>query len=207
MIQNLNTSKNLLAPVDIGTAAYWWDYGQLKLYLKNAFQLIEDSSEAHLMREFLQVKCGQLSANDDQISAASAVHLGVTSKTAHSVLANIYVQHLEADRAIAVNCTAKRLILGKHALAYNILEPNELILADGEVCTDVFMPDGTKIRQRSRIDIDGGKQWKIQLDSNSFSFEQIYKTNLSTDVLQVAQTSSKAHTDLAASFDLTIHAD
>ena len=192
MLEKLPKENHILGPVDVGANAYWWDYGQLKLYLKNAFRLIlKDDVEADAMREFMSVKLQNNSALTD-------VTMGVKSTIkGNCVMANVKVEHLEAHNSIAVNCTAKKLVLGKNSLAYNVLEENELILEDGEVVTDIFMPDGSKIRQRSHIDVDGGTAWKLKLDNNIYSFETIYKTNLTTDVQQTAKDAQKQHLALA----------
>mmetsp|Transcript_37506 Transcript_37506/g.120314 ORF Transcript_37506/g.120314 Transcript_37506/m.120314 type:complete len:510 (+) Transcript_37506:1454-2983(+) len=191
-----NGYAHFLGPVDVGANAYWWDYGQLKLYLKNAFRLIAPGVEADAMREFMGVKCVDGSAR-------SNANLGADSKVTASVLANVNVESLHAHEAVVVNTTAKKLVCGKGAVAYNVLEENgELVLADGEVLTDVFMPDGSKVRQRSRIDIDGGKAWKTTIEGNPFSFEQVYKTNLTTDVVQTSKLANDKHKALAATLNL-----
>ena len=199
-LTTVNGLTTFLGPVDVGSNAYWWDYGQLKLYLKNAQRLIEQNSvQADAMRSFMHVKLGE---GVDSASAATNVNVGPASSISASVLANVNVGTLEATEAVVVNCTAKKLVCGKNSIAYNVVEPGELVLNDGDVVTDVFMPDGSKIRQRSRIDIDGGKAWKIKQDSNPFSFEQVYKTNLTTDVVAISKTSAQAHSDLAKSLGL-----
>ena len=38
--------KHVLGPVDVGGDAYWWDYGQLKLYLTNNVLAMNESEEA-----------------------------------------------------------------------------------------------------------------------------------------------------------------
>ena len=67
-----------------------------------------------------------------------------------------------------------------------------------EVVTDFFMEDGTKHRQRSTTAVDGGKAWKEAVEGNKFSFEQVYKMNLATDVSKTADLAAAAHADLAA---------
>ena len=43
----------ILACVDVGTNAYWWDYGRLGLYFENNLLLAEDTPPAHALRTFL----------------------------------------------------------------------------------------------------------------------------------------------------------
>jgi len=190
-----NGLLHFLGPVDVGANAYWWDYGQLKLYVKNAFRLIEPGPESDAMRQFMSVTLNEEGSALSNVSTKS-------QSVSKSVLANVKVADLTTDSSVVVNCTAKKLTCGKNSVAYNVLEDGELTLADGEVVTDVFMPDGTKIRQRSRIDLDGGKTWKIQVEENAFSFEDVYKQNQKTDVLQTSATAAQAHADLANTLGL-----
>lgn len=203
--------KHLLGPVDVGGNAYWWDYGQLKLYLKNAFRLTEEDVEADAMREFLGVERGALvgrvpTFEADASTVATACRLGGAGFAKSSVLANVTCGHLEADSAVVVNCTARKIVAGKKAVAYNVVDdsPEGLVLADGDVVTDVTQPDGTTVRQRSRVDVDGGKAWKIQVLDNKFTFEAVYKQNLATDIISTSAIAAKAHAQLAADLDLSI---
>ncbi|KAH8078464.1 hypothetical protein JL720_9656 [Aureococcus anophagefferens] len=170
----------VLGPVDVGGDAYWWDYGQLKLYLRNALRLVEDGVEAGAMREFLNAPrpCvapdGSALVVDDK-SCLSDVR--VAAGTCHkSVAAAVTAGTVELDGAVLVNVTASA----------------------GEVVTDVFMEDGTKHRQRSTTAVDGGKAWKEAVEGDKFSFEQVYKMNLATDVSKTADLAAAAHADLAA---------
>lgn len=202
--------KHLLGPVDVGGNAYWWDYGQLKLYLKNAFRLTEDGIEADAMREFLHVHRGTLvsKSNDldtDSITVATACKLGQTGRAIKCVLANVSCGHIDAEEAVIVNCTARKIKAGKNAVAYNVVDDSDcLVLEDGEVVTDVTQPDGTSIRQRSRVDIDGGKAWKIQVLDNKFTFEEVYKQNLTTDIIATSQLATRAHAQLAAGLEMHV---
>ncbi|KAJ8599959.1 hypothetical protein CTAYLR_002845 [Chrysophaeum taylorii] len=194
--------KHLLGPVDVGASAYWWDYGQLKLYLKNALRLVEDGVEADAMREFLGVARGALASSpavkSDPETVATACDVGAGSTTS-SVLANVTCAHIAVDEAVVVNCTARKIKAGKKSIAYNVVDDSDCLeLEDGEVVTDVFQPDGTIVRQRSRIDVDGGKAWKLPVLDNKFSFEAVYKQNLATDIIATSALASKAHADLAA---------
>ena len=75
-----DVEKSVLGAVDVGQHAYWWDYGQLKLYLKNTLLLNKDSAEAAQMRRFLgvcnfatssNVLCSDSTAKVDQASCLS----------------------------------------------------------------------------------------------------------------------------------------
>jgi hypothetical protein len=62
-------SLSLFGAVDIGAAAYWWDYGQLPLYLKNCLLMSEQSSEeAALLRRFAGVLQAAVAADGSIVS-------------------------------------------------------------------------------------------------------------------------------------------
>ena len=195
--------KHLLGPVDVGGDAYWWDYGQLKLYLRNARRLTEDGVEADAMRAFLG--CAERTAADvaapfavDGATAAADVAVA-DGRATRSVLARVTCGTLVADRAVLVDVTARKVVAHRDSIAYNVVDDTDdgLVLDAGDVVTDVFLEDGTKIRQRSNVAVDGGAAWKTALDTNRFSFEQIYKMNLATNVIAASAVGADAHADLA----------
>ena len=193
---------HLLGPVDVGGDAYWWDYGQLKLYLRNACRLVEDGKEADSMREFLGVTrgdkgaCGE-SFGIDAYSTASSCRI-VAGVSKRSVLANVAAKEIDAEGAVLVNVTAKKITAGEGSIAYNVVDDSdELVLKPGEVITDVFGENGSKLRQRSTLDNDGGKKWKEIICGNKKTFEGVYKDNLSTNVIKASEKGEAAHAALA----------
>ncbi|KAH8043442.1 hypothetical protein JL722_15201 [Aureococcus anophagefferens] len=121
----------------------------------------------------------------------------VAAGTCHkSVAAAVTAGTVELDGAVLVNVTAS-VVAAPGAIAYNVVEDGPRARG-GEVVTDVFMEDGTKHRQRSTTAVDGGKAWKEAVEGNKFSFEQVYKMNLATDVSKTADLAAAAHADLAA---------
>ena len=42
--------------VDVGQAAYWWDYGRLELYMDNNLLLTEQSASAAALRACLELE-------------------------------------------------------------------------------------------------------------------------------------------------------
>jgi hypothetical protein len=188
---------HLLGPVDVGGDAYWWDYGQLKLYLRNAVRLVEDGKEADAMREFLSVKrgdkglCGEAFGIDAYSTASSCRIAEGAAK--RSVLASVDAIRVEAEGAVLVNVTASSIRAGEGAIAYNVVEAGELVLKPGEVCSDVFAEDGSKLRQRSTLETDGGTKWKVRQSGNTKTFEEVYKANLSTNVIEASRAGAAAH--------------
>mmetsp|Transcript_19709 Transcript_19709/g.60737 ORF Transcript_19709/g.60737 Transcript_19709/m.60737 type:complete len:536 (-) Transcript_19709:127-1734(-) len=190
---------HVLGPVDVGDDAYWWDYGQLKLYLRNALRLAEDGAEAGAMREFLGVArggaSGAFSVDGKSTTSSCLVQRGTATR---SVLANVTAREVEATGCVLVNVTAKKVVAGEGAIAYNVVDGSDagLVLKAGEVVTDVFMEDGSKHRQRSTLELDGGKTWKQVVAGNKYSFEGMYKLNQSTNVINASKVGEKAHGDL-----------
>ena len=132
----------------------------------------------------------------DETSCLSDVK-ATTGNIHASVAACVKAKALELDGAVLVNVTAAKITAKKNSICYNVVEAGELFLDEGEVVTDIFMEDGTKYRQRSKLDLDGGKKWKEAVAGNKFSFEQVYKMNLATDVSHAATVAAKAHEALA----------
>ena len=110
---------HVLGPVDVGDDAYWWDYGQLKLYLRNALRLAEDGAEAGAMREFLGVArggaSGAFSVDGKSTTSSCLVQRGTATR---SVLANVTAREVEATGCVLVNVTAKKVVAGEGAIAY-----------------------------------------------------------------------------------------
>ncbi len=52
---NTGPRLGLCGAVDIGMAAYWWDYGQLQFYYQNAALLTENGDNSKVLRYFLGV--------------------------------------------------------------------------------------------------------------------------------------------------------
>ena len=42
----LPTNRGVFGAIDVGEGCYWWDYGQLKLYLTNNVLAMNESEEA-----------------------------------------------------------------------------------------------------------------------------------------------------------------
>ena len=73
----------------------------------------------------------------------------------------------------------------------------DLVLEKGEVMVGVFdAATGKQAKVKSSIDMDGGQAWKVTLAGNEKSFEQIYESNMSTDVSAVAQIARRTHETL-----------
>ena len=154
------------------------------------------------MREFLGVTrgdkglCGEAFGIDAYSTASSCRIVSGVSK--RSVLANVAAKEIDVEGAVLVNVTAKKVVAGEGAIAYNVVDDSdELILKPGEVITDVFGENGSKLRQRSTLENDGGKKWKEIICGNKKTFEGVYKDNLSTNVIKASEKGEAAHAALA----------
>ncbi len=74
----------LFGAVDVGMAAYWWDYGRLTLYYQNALLLTENGDGTEALRSFLGVcraarngMCGDgLNVDAESVISGSRVTVG-----------------------------------------------------------------------------------------------------------------------------------
>jgi hypothetical protein len=182
----------LFGAVDVGKDACWWDYGLLKLYSKNSLLLLEDSLSADLLRQFLGLTTHVVESTledgvtVDETSYAynTQVKMGSIRK---SILAGVRALELQADGAILVNCVAKKIVAGPGAILYNILDDSDegVTAKAGEVMVAVTDETGASTRLCSRMDIDGGKAWKIKLDMNEVSFEEMHKKNKDSNIGEI----------------------
>ena len=190
-----HTDMGLFGAVDVGKDACWWDYGQLKLYSKNSLLLLEDDSDASakLLRQFLGLEQDHIVASTvpdgvtDDKSYVIASQLGSASQLKSSLIAGTACPALQANGAIVVNCVAPSIQAEPGAILYNLISESAPIVAQaGEV--KVGLPDHnfTRVLQ-SRMDIDGGKAWKEQLDMNDASFEQVHGQNKGANIGSLAQ--------------------
>jgi len=185
-------SKHLLGAVDVGTEPYWWDYGQLKYFIANNLKMTDmKSEESRAMRRFFHVSSkndvsGDVKLSDGTISLSSSIREGHAKGC---VLVNCNIGHLEAENSVLVNVTAPSVKIKNRGVVYNVSEPSEsLELEDGDVVVDVSYPDETKkgelkfVRMFSHKDTCGGKNWKLKTKGNTFTFEEIYLRNQSSDI-------------------------
>ena len=190
----------VLACVDVGTNAYWWDYGRLGLYFDNNLLLAEDSASAHALRTFLglhphrqqESKLGVgMSVDENSVILKSKIAKGKIGKG--NILVNVSAPSVDVEGCILVNVTSSVPITGKGGLLYNVVhEAAEGTLDCSAVRADVFMP-GQHLQMMSTPETDGGTAWKVQLDANPMSFEGVYKANQSLDVGECTALAMQAH--------------
>ena len=88
-------------------------------------------------------------------------------------------------RIIVVNCVAPKITAGKGSILYNLIGKKEIIAEPGQVLVEVSSGDGKAMEICSRMDIDGGKAWKTEVEGNPMSFEQVWKNNKNADISKV----------------------
>ena len=105
----------LFGAVNVGSGACWWDYGQLKLYSRNNLKLVEEGENSDLLRMFLGIS--DRVGNGSELKEGTATEGGscvFASKIGGkavigSVLSCVNCPDVEADGAILVNVTAKKI--------------------------------------------------------------------------------------------------
>ena len=203
-------SLGLFGPVDVGQGVYWWDYGQLKLYQRNALLLAEETSEASLMRRFFGfsddkesrvVNTDTSRVNVDSSSCISNCNLGAAGDSncgsvRGSVLCNVNCKYIEAEGCILINVTAERICAKPGSIIYNVVDTHGergLSMTEGQVITGVMSSDGSQLIMNSSMSTDGGNVWKAVVAGNSKSFEDVYKSNSSADPLSLEKVIKEAH--------------
>ncbi len=190
------SGMGLFGAVDIGEDAFWWDYGQLRWYMKYNLMLAttEDDADAIGMRQFYGVPEGRVSPDSkigdactveggSCVSGASTIGAGSVSG---SVLSNVTSGSVECDGCVVVGVSVKSLKLGKGCVVYNIVdEALDLELKDGEVMVGVVNDDGKQTLISSALSIDGGNAWKEKVCGNPASFEELHAQNAEADIVKI----------------------
>ncbi|EQC29329.1 hypothetical protein SDRG_12998 [Saprolegnia diclina VS20] len=202
MLQRFYNSRReklgLFGCIDVGSAAYWWDYGQLKLYLKNNCLVTESTTEASCLRSFLGIQDPlQWSEVGSSVTTDHVAVLGSkvsTGRIVRSVLSGVATDAVDVEDSILINVTA-RSIKAKRCVLYNVTseDVNGLELSDGTVLVGVLLPNGDRLLVESHLSICGGDAWKTTLDMNVHSFEQIYVLNEEADVAEIEKLCQDEH--------------
>lgn len=181
------SEMGVFGAVDVGKDACWWDYGLLKLYSKNNLKLLEDDNDAKLLRAFMGItdKKAHSSLGDevavDEASVALTCKIG-SGSIANSVLCAVTANEVIADGAIVVNCVAPRIIAGKGAILYNLISSEDIVAGEGDVHVSVTEESGDSAVLKSHLTIDGGDKWKVKLEMNEVTFEDMFMKNQNANV-------------------------
>mmetsp|Transcript_5671 Transcript_5671/g.8333 ORF Transcript_5671/g.8333 Transcript_5671/m.8333 type:complete len:540 (-) Transcript_5671:4027-5646(-) len=184
-----SSDLGMFGAVDVGDKACWWDYGQLKLYSKNNIKLIEKDENADLLRQFLGVSSRQMNSSlGESISVCSDSTITScnikSGKISSSVLCCVSSPSIEADGAIVVNCTAKKIVAPKGSILYNIVDDSDegIVVGEGDVRVSVMNENGNDMVVKSNLSVCGGNSWKSIVEDNSMTFEAIMIQNSGTDI-------------------------
>jgi hypothetical protein len=148
------STMGLFGAVDVGDGAYWWDYGQLKLYTMNNLKLLspDEDHEASTMRVFFNVPTGRIDRSKHCV-LGDGVALGGGSCISHSriksgfvqgsILAGVRAEYVECGLgSILVNVTARKIKVAPGCVVYNVCsdDPDGIVLTDsGQVLTRVLL--------------------------------------------------------------------
>ncbi|DAZ99328.1 TPA: hypothetical protein N0F65_005179 [Lagenidium giganteum] len=188
----------LFGCVDVGSEVYWWDYGLLKLYLKNNCLVTKPGVEADCLRLFLGIK-DHLEHSDvgaeTVIEKSTVINCQISNgEIKNSVLSGVCARDVEADGSILINVTAHS-IKAPRCVLYNVTSEDAagLNLEEGSVVVGVLLPSGEKVLMKSNLDICGGKAWKTILAENAHSFETIYELNADANVSELEKLIQDEH--------------
>lgn len=219
--EKAGTKKELFGCVNVGSNVYWWDYGQLQLYLQNNLLLIDTGIEAKCLRSFLGVgNEKRMEANhigkDTHVTNSIVSFSKIVKGTVESsVLTGVYCKEIDISNSVLINVTAEKIKGGKNCILYNLIdedldrllrrplnqvetnvqnvETSPRRLQDGTVLVGVFLPSGEKMIIESNIKVCGGKEWKKIIKENAFSFETVYRLNANANVNEIEATIEKEH--------------
>jgi hypothetical protein len=116
-----------------------------------------------------------------------------------SALAGVTAKTVEADGAIIVNCVAPKIVAGKGAILYNLISEEDIIAEAGAIIVEVTEESGDKYLLKSDMETCGGKAWKIKLDANEFSFEDVHGKNQDANITVIEAKRQELYKKVAAS--------
>jgi len=137
----------------------------------------------------------------DQISYVFGSKITSNGSIKASMLSQVTASEIEADGAIIVNCAAKKIKAGKGAILYNLVDDSDegIVAQEGAVMVSVTDESGSSNLLQSRMDIDGGKAWKVKLDMNDMSFEDVHKSNKNANIREIAKKRQANYDKVASS--------
>jgi len=192
--------ERLFGCVDIGTSAYWWDYGQIRGYIENTLALTAKTAEAAAMRRFFRLpECGGAGApgvDADDRSVLVGCRIG-SGRIRNSVLVDVTATRVDVENAVVVGVAAPE-ITGRSILLYNVLSEVPLRPADGGVRADVIPPEGEPLICCTDHSRDGGRDWYERLPGNAMSYDAIAEHNRKTDCRAATATARRRFARLAA---------
>merc|ERR1711865_738198 len=114
-----------------------------------------------------------------------------------SVVSNVNCKEIDAEGAVLVGCSAKKIVAAKGSVGYNLVDVScsgeGIVLAENEVRVGVFPLEKPYFEMVSDAEkTDGGKVFKERVHGNAFSFQEVYDLNQGTDVTACAKKANDA---------------
>ncbi|CAI5746599.1 unnamed protein product [Peronospora destructor] len=204
----LMATRGTISPKDAKVIAvfsdvYWWDYGQLTLYLKNNRLVTKPGVESDCLRSFLGISNNMEHSNVGVravINEATVLNSEIEhGDIKHRVLSGVCAKEVNADGSILINVTA-RSITALNCVVYNVTsdEVDGLCLGEGSVVVGVLLPDGKKVVMHSNTNVCGRQAWKTVLQENQYSFKNIYELNADANVSKLEKLIQDEHMKMRA---------
>jgi hypothetical protein len=196
-------SLGLFGAVDVGKSACWWDYGLLNLYSKNSLLLLDDANpESALLRKFLSLSEGPTTGKQGGVDMEHSYAFSSKIQSGSikdSLVCGVTTTEIQADGAIVVNCAAPKITAGKGAILYNLISETPIVVGEGQVKVEVTAETGDSFVLSSRMDIDGGKAWKVNVEGNDLSFEKVHANNGNANISKIETTRKEKYGRVADS--------
>jgi len=197
-----NADLGTFGPVDIGAGPCWWDYGQVKLYAKNALLITDTTEEAGYMRQFFCMEGDRTQGSKlasgvtvDALSVVAMSDIG-SGSVSKSVLTGVKCRSIEADGCILVNVTADRIVAKPGSILYNVSCIGTLSADADGIHAGVTKADGTQVIIRSSMNIDGGKAWDLKVEGNEFTFGEVHSVvNADASPLELEAINARMHAE------------
>lgn len=200
-------SLGLFGAVDVGNEACWWDYGLLKLYSKNNHKFLDTDESSDLLRTFFGVTEKQMhcsigegcKVDDKSYLSACKIKSGDIKEC---VMAGVEALEVIAEGAIIINCTAKKIVAGKNAILYNLIDDSDegIVAGEGDVIVSVTEESGEMMELRSKHSICGGEAWKEKVAGNSLTFEEVMVKNFNSNVGKIEKKRQELFRRTSSSF-------
>ena len=190
----------------VGAKCCWWDYGQLPLFTNSMALLRSDSDEAGLYRRFLGIggrthrsEVGECTVAADSVVQGCKFAGGSVSD---SVACNVQAGTIEAAGAVLINVTAKKIVAPPGAVIYNVCDDSDdgIVVGEGVACVGVWDEAGACFLMKTMAAEDQKKHWstKIEKFGNAKSYEEVYLSNMDTNVVEVEAKRDAKHAALRA---------
>lgn len=169
--------SNLLGDKDLGEGTFWWDYGRLKLYYQNLMKLLQNSSEAKLMRHFFGIAENDIKDIEKeglQVKNSILLDCRVKGTIENSFLMMVRGEELDIKDTAIIDSKVPRL----HAcrgLVYNSLELEGLSLEKDGVVADCFIPQKGRVRVKTTLNRDGKQDWQARIGKNFYSYQDLHR--------------------------------